>query len=155
MSAASRRRLWASPEKSLGALSAIVIGIIGFIVAKGMMHSGMAPSQTNVAARVDEGLKQAVAQIRPTLPRKMDDSTTLVEVSSNGMVLSYFYRFDSENYELQPNFMQIAKLATAGLVCKAEDMRSAMRVGAVYEYRYSDANSRLLGGYVVTAADCR
>jgi len=139
-------------KKALGALAAVVVGLtIVFVVAR----SAMAPSQTNVAGQVEAGLRQAVAQIRPTLPRKMDDSTTLVDVSSNGMVLTYFYKFDSANYELLPNFMQIAQKATTGLVCKAEDMRSAMKVGAVYEYKYSDANAKILGGFVVSAADCR
>jgi hypothetical protein len=139
-------------KKALGALAAVIVGLtIIFVVVR----ATMAPSQTSAANQVEAGLRQAVAQIRPTLPRKMDDSTTLVDVSSNGMVLTYFYRFDSANYELQPNFMQTAQKTTTGLVCKAEDMRSAMKVGAAYEYRYSDANAKILGGFVVTAADCR
>jgi len=139
-------------KNTLGALAAVVVGLtIIFVVVR----TARAPSQTNGSGQVEAGLRQAVAQIRPTLPRKMDDSTTLVDVSSNGMVLTYFYRFDSANYELLPNFMQIAQKATTGLVCKAEDMRGAMKVGAVYEYKYSDANARILGGFVVSAADCR
>jgi hypothetical protein len=141
-------------KKAFGILAAVVGGFISIVVAKELVNTAVAPSQTGVASQVEEGFKRAVAQIRPTLPRKMDESTTLEDVSSNGMVLTYFYKFDSANYELQPNYMRTAQKTTTSLVCKAEDMRDAMKVGAVYEYRYRDANAKLLGGFVVTSADC-
>jgi hypothetical protein len=142
-------------RKALGALLTLIIGVVGFVVAREIIHTASAPRATNVADQVEEGFKHAVAQIRATLPKKVDNATTLTDVSSAGMVLTYHYIVDSNNYELLPNFMQIAQRATTSLVCNTEDMKEAMKAGAAYEYSYSDGNSKSLGGFVVTSADCK
>jgi len=138
----------------LGMLLIFVVGAIGFLIAKEFTRAAPAPSATNVADQVGEGFKQVVARIRPTLPKAIDPATTLVDVSSAGMILTYRYKVDSENYELVPDFMRVAQRTTTSLICNTEDMKMAMKAGAVYEYSYSDANSRSLGGFVVTTADC-
>jgi hypothetical protein len=50
--------------------------------------------------------------------------------------------------------MQVAQRTTTSLVCNTQDMKSAMKAGAVYEYNYSDGKANSLGGFVVTSADC-
>jgi hypothetical protein len=69
--------------------------------------------------------------------------------------MTYLYVVDSENYELLPNFMQVAQSETTGLACNSKDTRDALLAGAVYEYRYSDEKSKSLGGFVVTSSDCK
>lgn len=88
------------------------------------------------------------------LPKEIDAATTLVDVSTSGMILTYRYRVDSEHFELVPDYMRVAQRTTRALICNAEDMRAAMKAGAAYEYGYSDGNSKSLGGFVVTASDC-
>jgi hypothetical protein len=141
-------------KKTLGVLLIFVAGAIGLLIARQLIHTAPAPGATNVADQVGEGFKHIVAQMRPTLPKAIDAATTLVDVSTAGMVLTYRYTVDSENFELVPNFMRVAQRTTTSLICNTEDMKAAMKAGAVYEYRYSDANSRSLGGFVVTKADC-
>jgi hypothetical protein len=141
-------------NKALGAFLALVVGAIVLVATKQFNHPAPAPSTGNVADLVEQGFKIAVARIRPTLPKKVDDATTLRDVSSAGMVLTYRYSVDSDNYDLLPNYMQVAQRATTSLVCNTEDMKSAMKAGAVYEYVYSDGKSSPLGGFVVTSADC-
>jgi hypothetical protein len=141
-------------NKTLGVLLAVVAGAIIFVIAKESRHSAPPPSAASVADQVEEGFKLAAARIRPTLPKKLDDATTLWDVSSRGMVLTYRYSVDRDNYELLPNSMQVAQRATTRLVCNTQDMKSAMKAGAVYEYSYSDEKANSLGGFVVTAADC-
>jgi hypothetical protein len=141
-------------RKALGAFLAVVVGAIVLLVAKQLMPTAPPSSAANVADQVAEGFRQAVARIRPTLPRKIDAATTLQDVSSRGMVLTYRYSVDRDNYELLPNFMQVAQRTTTSLVCNTQDMKSAMKAGAVYEYNYSDGKANSLGGFVVTSADC-
>jgi hypothetical protein len=78
-----------------------------------------------------------------------------MEISNAGMVLTYNYMVDSENYELIPNFMQTARQEAIGLVCNTEDAKAAMEAGGTYEFNYRDSDSQSLGGFVVTSADCR
>ena len=137
-------------KKALGVFLALIAGAIAFVA----IHTMTAPSATNTAAEVAKGLKSAAARIRPTLPKKVDDATTLIDVSSSGMVLAYYYTVDSDNYELLPNYMKVAQGVTTGLACSTEDMKAAMKAGAIYEYNYSDGKSKPLGGFVVMSADC-
>jgi hypothetical protein len=141
-------------NKTLGVLLAFVVGVIVFVVARESKSTAPPPSAVNVTDQVEQGFRLAVARMRPTLPRKVDDATTLRDVSSAGMVLTYRYSVDSDNYELLPNFMRTAQQATTSLVCNTEDMKSAMKAGAAYEYKYSDGKANSLGGFVVTSADC-
>jgi hypothetical protein len=142
-------------KKALGALLAVVVGAICLVAAKDFIHTATAPGAMNVTHQVEEGFKRAVARIRPSLPKTVDAATTLTDVSSAGMVMTYRYTVDSDNYELLPNFIQTAQRVTTGLVCNTEDMKSAMKAGAAYEYNYSDGKSKSLGGFVVTSADCQ
>jgi hypothetical protein len=141
-------------KRALAALLVFVVGATIFVLARESTHTAPPPSATNVADQVEEGFRLAVARIRPTLPKKVDNATTLRDVSSRGMVLTYRYSVDQDNYELLPNYMQVAQRATTSLVCNTEDMKSAMKAGAVYAYNYSDGKSNSLGGFVVTSADC-
>jgi hypothetical protein len=130
------------------------VGAIGALIAKGIIRADPPPSPTSIADEVREGLRNVVARMRPMLPKAIDAATTLVDVSSSGMILTYRYRVDSEHFDLMPDYMRVAQRTTRALVCNAEDMRAAMKAGAAYEYGYSDANSKSLGGFVVTASDC-
>src|SRR5882724_3554344 len=141
-------------KKAPGVLLIFVVGAVGFLIAKQLIRTAPAPGAPNVADQVGEGFKHIVAQIRPTLPKAIDGATTLVDVSSAGMVLTYRYKVDSENFELLPNFMRVAQRMTTSLICNTEDMKAAMKAGAVYEYSYSDTKSKSLGGFVATTSDC-
>ena len=100
-------------------------------------------------------LQRAADRVRPTLPKRVDDATTLMDVSNTGTVLTYRYMVDSDNYELIPNFMQVARQRAIGLACNTEDTKAAMEAGGTYEFNYSDGKFQSLGGFVVTSADCR
>jgi hypothetical protein len=141
-------------RKALGVLLICVVGAIGASIAKGFIGAAPPPSAAIVADEVREGFKQVVARIRPMLPKEIDAATTLVDVSSSGMILTYRYRVDSEHFELVPDFMRVAQRTTRALICNTEDMKAAMKAGAAYEYGYRDGNAKSLGGFVVTAADC-
>ncbi len=141
-------------RKALGVLLACVVVAVGTLIAKGFLRAAPPPSAAIVAAEVREGFKQVVARTRPMLPKEIDAATTLVDVSSSGMILTYQYRVDSEHFELVPDFMHVAQRTTRALICSTEDMKAAMKAGAAYEYGYRDGNAKSLGGFVVTAADC-
>jgi hypothetical protein len=141
-------------KKALGVLLIFAVGAAGLLIAKEFYNVAPTPRTTTFADQVGEGFKYVVAQIRPTLPKAIDDATTLVDVSSAGMILTHRYKVDIENFDLVPDFMRMAQGTTTTLICNTEDMKTAMKAGAVYEYSYSDGNSKSLGGFVVTAADC-
>jgi hypothetical protein len=142
-------------KKASAALLTIVVAATGLAIAGEFIHSAAVPVAVNVADQVEEGFKRAAEQVRPTLPKRVDDATTLMEVSNAGMVLTYQYIVDSYNYELIPNFMQTTRREAISLVCNTEDTKAAMEAGGTYEFNYRDETLQSLGGFVVTSADCK
>jgi hypothetical protein len=141
-------------KKAVGVLLIFAVGAAGLLIAKEFNNIAPTPRTTTVADQVGEGFKYVVARIRPTLPKAIDDATTLVDVSSAGMILTHRYKVDIEKFDLVPDFMRMAQRTTTTLICNTEDMKTAMKAGAVYEYSYSDGNLKSLGGFVVTTVDC-
>lgn len=141
-------------KRASAALLTFVVAATGFAVARAFAPSATTPVAINAADQVEEGFRRAAERARPTLPKRVDDATTLTKVSSAGKVLTYRYIVDDDNYELLPNFMQVARDATISLLCNTQDMRAAMEAGGAYEFSYTGGKFRSLGGFVVTSADC-
>jgi hypothetical protein len=142
--------VWKAPAVFL----TLLVAATSFGITGEFIHSAKVPVAVNVVDEVEEGFKRAVERVRPTLPKRVDDATTLTEVSNAGIVFTYHYMVDNANYELEPNFMRVARRAAIGLACNTEDTKAAMEAGATYEFNYSDVKFRPLGGFVATSADC-
>jgi hypothetical protein len=106
----------------------------------------------SIARQIEDGLRMEVAKIKPTLPKKIDEATTVTDVAAAGVVMTYYYRIDSENYAVPPDFMELMRKRVAELICKLDS--KTMRAGAVYRYSYSDTHAKSLGTFDVKAADC-
>jgi hypothetical protein len=131
---------------------------MGLIIASAAVASLQAtPAATQTDAQrkqVEEGQKQVVAQIKPTLPRKVDEVTTLIDVASSGVTLAYTFSVDTTNYKLAANFIELVRKNNTPAVCKNEVMVSAMKLGAVYQYTYVDLEKKPLGQFDVKSTDC-
>jgi hypothetical protein len=131
---------------------------VGLIIASAAVASLQAtPAATQTDAQrkqVEEGQKQVVAQIKPTLPRKIDEVTTLIDVASSGVILAYTFSVDTTNYKLAANFIELVRKNNTPAVCKTEVMVSAMKLGAVYQYIYVDLEKKPLGQFDVKSTDC-
>ena len=113
------------------------------------------------AAQSDEQRKQveaaqaeAVKQLKPTLPRKIDDITTMIDVASSGVILAYTYAVDTTKFKMMPNFIELVQKNTTSTVCKTEILVNAMKLGAVYQYTYVDLEKKPLGQFDVKSTDC-
>jgi hypothetical protein len=142
-------------RKAPAAFLTLVVAATGFAIAGDFIHPATVSVAVNVADQVEEGFKRAVQRVRPTLPKRVDEATTLTGVSNAGAILTYHYVIDSDNYELMPNFMQTARRRAVALACNTEDTKAAMEAGGTYEFNYSDRKFQSVGGFVVTSADCR
>jgi hypothetical protein len=128
--------------------------VISALIAREVVRWVLAPSPSNVASQIEEGFKQATAQIKATVPRKIDAGTTLTDVSYSGAVLTYYYQLDTDNYDLQPNFLVVVKKNTTEQVCNTAAMKETIQLGGVYRYSYSDAHAKSLGTFDVKGTDC-
>ena len=104
--------------------------------------------------KVEQAQKQAVVELRPTLPRKIDEMTTMTDVAASGVVLSYTYVVEFTKFEMPSNFIKLVQKNTTSIVCKTESLMDAMKLGAVYRYIYVDPQSKPLGQFDVKLKDC-
>jgi hypothetical protein len=84
------------------------IGLIIAIAAAAFLQATPAATQTDSQRKqVEEGQKMAVAQLKPTLPRKIDEITTMIDVASSGVILAYTYQVDTTKFKMPPNFIDL------------------------------------------------
>jgi hypothetical protein len=131
-----------------GIIVAVAISAVGWMQVPAVAQTAEQTKQ------VEEGQKQAAAQLKPTLPRKIDELTTMTDVSAIGVVLAYTYAVDTTKFKMVPNFIDLVRKNTTAVVCKTEVLANAMKLGAVYRYIYVDPQTQPLGTFDVKSADC-
>ncbi len=140
-------------KKVLGTVLVVAVSGIAAVISKKVVDWAMAPRASSVASQIEEGFRRAEAQLRPTLPKKIDVATTLIDAAYSGVVMTYYYRVDSDNYDVLPTFIQLVRKSTTEAACKTE-MKKTMNVGGIFRYNYSDSHSKPLGTFDVKAVDC-
>ncbi len=102
-------------------------------------------------AELESGFRQAVEQFKPTLPRKLDEHTTLIDISNEGIQMVYLHT-------LTLKLAAADKERLAGLlkqrVCGSEEMRRTLTWGASYRYKYEDPNGNPVAAIDIANSDC-
>ena len=138
----------------------------GSPLAGDMASHGSAPGEVEQAMRqgIEQQFVHAAQTLNRNLPREIDESTTLVAVTS-GPGLSMHYRYAlkmpavdsgaSVSQAADPSLRwRMAQLAVVEKVCEAADMRDFMDYGAFYEYTYTDTSGKILSQFSVDLATC-
>ena len=112
-------------------------------------------SDTDAMNRLAAAQAQAAEQLRADLPKKIDDLTTLTDVSAEKAALIYRYEFDT-NRMPWPKEKAAKGLSTfiAGRVCSSQDMKDTMAAGGVYVFRYVGADGESLYDMTIGRGDC-
>ncbi len=100
------------------------------------------------------GTDRSVAEIKATVPRKIDDFTTLIDIARTGLVVTYSHELNAGANALPSDFLARAKALLARNACKSEGMTKGMGIGMVYRYTYRDAAGSHIGGFDITRPDC-
>jgi hypothetical protein len=102
-------------------------------------------------AELESGFRQAVEQIKPTLPRKLDDHTTLIDVSNEGIQMVYLHTLTLKlALADQDRLAGVLKQR----VCASEEMRRTLTWGATFRYKYEDANGNPVAAIDIAGSDC-
>jgi len=103
---------------------------------------------------IEAGQKEGVKRIKPTLPQKIDDFTTLVDVVASGVILTYTFSVDTTKFKMMPDFIERVRKNSTSTACKNDSMVKVMKMGAIYRYTYFDPKSQPLGQFDVKSTDC-
>ena len=117
-------------------------------IAGGSLSSG---SKT-----VEQTFVEMENRLRPTLPSKIDEVTTLVRISHAGNTLMYSYEIDFDRTKKDPKQFQTDMDKTVKQrVCANASLRGPLTAGGIYTFIYNDKQSQPLALVKISAADCK
>ena len=149
------------PANSKWSLRTMLIGaasLLAFLVAAAVSREGvryvLKPSPEQLDKASIDGLLKAAQEIQPTLPKKLNDWTTMTEVRAQGKTLIYTYQLDDVKYVIPTGHVNAVMQNEVTKNACASEMIKSMRDGVRYRYVYRDTKSAPLGSFEVGLAEC-
>lgn len=106
------------------------------------------------AIQIAQKLSETEALIRPSLPKKVDEFTTIASVDHEGSRLRIHGVVDPGKMVIPSNFIDGVRASNLPKVC-ADHVANGIDAGVTFEYIYKDVQSKNLGSFSITAADCK
>jgi hypothetical protein len=128
-------------------ISATIAAAISLTIVKGFTRGAL-------TASLDERLTKAVNEIKPALPKKVDELTTLIDVWHVGKEVTYLYEIDTGGRQIRSDFVTVARKAILPRVCGSSMRNDLINDGVIYVYRYNLPGGSTVGKFAVTASDC-
>jgi len=142
----------------LGGIGLFFAAVVGAMIGKPVGHEAakavMGAVGPDRATQIDKALSKAEETIRPTLPKKLDEVTTMVAVSHVGSRMRYEYTVELGNTPTPPTLVADVRAQTLPKVC-GSTMTKTLGYGVTYEYVYRDAQLKTLGSFLIADADCK
>jgi len=132
----------------------LITGVATFIVAAGFAALRQIGPFIDEQNGIQNSLTKVVEQVRPTLPEKLDGGTTLIDISHEGMSLTYYLKIDTRGYQLPNDFIGAIRGNIVREICDNETFKGMVRAGAALRYDYVDVTNKHLGAVVVSGRDC-
>src|SRR5690242_3791826 len=134
--------------------AAVMAGLVSSTVVSQLMSRGALATNPPSATVIDETLTKVVNQLKPSLPTRVDNATTLIDVWHTGKQLTYLYEVDTHGRQIPSNFMAIVRNAVMPKVCGSDMKDGIVRYGIAYVYRYNLHDGSRIGEFAITASDC-
>lgn len=91
------------------------------------------------------------AQMDPQLPKKVDEITTLVAVSSNGPTFNYTYVLDISLADVRQQNIDSLEATTMQNACSDPSMSQTIVLGGSYFYRWVDRSGTQITSMLIDA----
>jgi hypothetical protein len=89
--------------------------------------------------------REAVAAFKSNLPQKVDDVTTLTDITAEGLSVTYHLTVDVAADSVSLGALVLMRSATRGVVCKDAQMTTMIGLGSGYRYVWKDRNGVVIG----------
>lgn len=134
--------------------AAVIAALASFTVVSELKGSAFRTANPPSASVIDATLSKVVNQLKPNLPKKIDEVTTLIDVWHTGKQITYLYEINLCGRQIPSNFTAIARNEVVPKVCGADMKGGIVSYGITYVYRYNLPNGSRVGEFAVTASDC-
>jgi hypothetical protein len=92
-------------------------------------------------------------QIRPQLPVDVDHVTQLVDITSEGPMLTYHYRVSMKAGDLRPGVVEEIESQVRRTACAQPQMRQTIGFGGAYGYRWDDREGERIHSVRIDSCD--
>ena len=127
----------------------VVAALAAGALLKAVVPNFLSSSNSTI---LQEGFAEAELQVRSSLPRRVDEVTTLVAVSHSGTMMVYVFQLDIDTVTQEELVAGKNRIAAKG--CASENFRYNLRLGATMRYTYQNPSGNLLGSFDIVEADC-
>jgi hypothetical protein len=100
--------------------------------------------------RTEDGLRRTEADMKSNLPLRLDQNTTLVDVTYNKTHNTYWYVIDKPD---QFDAEETARQVQIGVCANAENSQTMKKEGFSYEYHYRTKEGLALTDFRVTTCE--
>jgi hypothetical protein len=108
------------------------------------------PEERRLQARIAKGLEG----LEPTLPKKVDDLTTMISASNEGTKVVFRYRLAVDGDRLNDNVKaRVRELATKD-ICAEKQSREVLDLGGSFQLAYADINGKPVTTVEIANGDC-
>ena len=144
-------------KKSAWTLISVVIAVVAGVAGRAAGHEFYNLFFNRAALvssdKIDPMLAEVAKRTKPTLPKRLDDVTTMTDIAYANRHMMYVYDLDEAATKEAVNLMPKLRNAVAGRVCGSE-MKQAMRYGYIFNFRYNHPDGSEIGEFSLGAADC-
>jgi hypothetical protein len=144
-------------KKNSWTLISVVIAVVAGVVGRAAGHEfyNLIFHRTAIESpdQIDAMLAEVVKRTKPTLPKRLDDITTMTDIAYADRHMMYVYDLDEAATKEGADLMPKLRNAVAGRVCGSE-MKQAMGYGYIFSFRYNRPDGREIGEFSLGAADC-
>lgn len=136
----------------LGLVLTIIAASFGSIVGKGAVHAVISGTATDpFSAEVTSKME---ADLKKTLPRKIDDVTQLVDARLDRRNWTYTSQIDSDITSVPSTAFNELRANNTATVCKDSNTVRSLKAGLVMNYIFKNKTGAYLGTYSIRDGDC-
>lgn len=144
-------------KKGSWTVISVVIAVVAAVAGRAAGHEvyNLFFHRTALVApdKIDSMLTEVVNRTKPTLPKRLDDITTMTDIAYASGHMTYVYDLDEAATKGAADPMPKLRHAVAGRVCGSE-MKRAMAHGYVFSFRYNHPDGSEIGEFSLGASDC-
>lgn len=101
---------------------------------------------------LERAFARAVNETKPTLPKRADESTSLMDVTASATRITYQHVWDGPRFAIPGNLGALMKGRKLADICAT--MKEILDLGGTVEYSYRSQSALYIASFEVTKADC-
>jgi GYF domain 2 len=157
-SAPAARRKKRSLGKLLAGMILLAVVIVAGVFGKYIVSTVQGLKLRHLATTVDNKLEQGIAKyfegFEATLPKRVDDVTTLVSAKHKGATVTFGYRVDVDGSRLGDQVKaEVREIATKN-ICGGTRSREILDLGGAFHLDYVDKNEQPMTEVDIVKSNC-